>query len=175
MKCCPYVILFACCFSFNGFPCSTPKPSTFFPESDVVVPNRLCYIDKISVILPAGFSFPLKKCSQCQLTIQYHERLLGVQSSLFTKLVTNIGITITSVRLSLVHGVESPSMVDPQWNILYWGSKWNLYTVCWGEVGCELGTTYVYFGITYVCFIPSRRPTFAVEPQYQHRYFFYFC
>ena len=29
------------------------------------------------------------------------------------------------------HSVESPSMVDPQWNIWYWGSKWNLHTVCW--------------------------------------------
>ena len=33
----------------------------------------------------------------------------------------------------------------------------------------EWGTTYVYFGITYVCFIPSRLPVFVVEPQYQHR------
>ena len=64
------------------------------------------------------------------------------------------------------HSVESPSMVDPQWNIWYWGSKWNLHTVCWSAVGCEWGTTSVYFGITYVCFIPSRLPVFAVEPQY---------
>ena len=65
----------------------------------------------------------------------------------------------------LKHSVESPSMVDPQWNIWYWGSKWNLHTVCWSAVGCEWGTTSVYFGITYVCFIPSRLPVFAVEPQ----------
>ena len=58
-------------------------------------------------------------------------------------------------------------MVDPQWNIWYWGSTWNLHTVCWGAVGCEWGTTYVYFGITYVRFIPSRRLIFAVEPQYR--------
>ena len=64
------------------------------------------------------------------------------------------------------HSVESPSMVDPQWNIWYWGSKWNLHTVCWSAVGCEWGTTSVYFGITYVCFIPSRLPVFAVELQY---------
>ena len=57
-------------------------------------------------------------------------------------------------------------MVDPQWDIWYWGSKWNLHTVCWSAVGCEWGTTSVYFGITYVCFIPSRLPVFAVEPQY---------
>ena len=44
-----------------------------------------------------------------------------------------------------VHSVESPSMVDPQWNIWYWGSKWNLHIVCWGSVGCEWGTAYVYF------------------------------
>ena len=65
-----------------------------------------------------------------------------------------------------IHSVESPSTVDPQWDIWYWGSKWNLHSVCWSAVGCEWGTTSVYFGITYVCFIPSRLPVFAVEPQY---------
>ena len=30
---------------------------------------------------------------------------------------------------SHIHSVETPSMVDPQWKILYWGSKWNLHTV----------------------------------------------
>ena len=49
----------------------------------------------------------------------------------------------------------------------FWGSKWNLHTVCWGAVGCEWGTTSVYFGITYICFIPSKLPVFAVEPQYR--------
>ena len=68
------------------------------------------------------------------------------------------------------HSVESPSMVDPQWNIWYWGSKWILHTVGWSAVGCEWGTTSVYFGITYVCFIPSRLPVFAVEPQYLLQY-----
>ena len=71
------------------------------------------------------------------------------------------------------HSVESPSMVDPQWNIWYWGSKWNLHTVCWSAVGCEWGTTSVYFGITYVCFIPSRLPVFAVEPQCPLQYFLF--
>ena len=66
-------------------------------------------------------------------------------------------------------------MVDPQWTIWYWGSKWNLHTVCWSAVGCEWGTTSVYFGITYVCFIPSRLPVFAVKPQYLLQYFFYLC
>ena len=66
----------------------------------------------------------------------------------------------------IIHSIESPSTVDPQWDIWYWGSKWNLHTVCWSAVGCEWGTTSVYFGITYVCFIPSRLPVFAVEPQY---------
>ena len=69
--------------------------------------------------------------------------------------------------------VESPSMVDPQWNIWYWGSKWNLHTVCWSPVGCEWGTTSVYFGITYVCLIPSRLPVFAVEPHYLLQYFLF--
>ena len=71
------------------------------------------------------------------------------------------------------HSVESPSMVDPQWNIWYWGSKWNLYTVCWSAVGYEWGTTSVYFGITYVCFIPTRLLVFAVELQYLLQYFLF--
>ena len=78
----------------------------------------------------------------------------------------------TSPRRRRSHSVESPSMVDPQWNIWYWGSKWILHTVCWSAVGCEWGTTSVYFGITYVCFIPSRLPVFAGEPQYLLQYFF---
>ena len=72
----------------------------------------------------------------------------------------------TFSALLAFHSVESPSTVEPQWYIWYWGSKWNLHTVCWSAVGCEWGTTSVYFGITYVCFIPSRLPVFAVEPQY---------
>ena len=58
--------------------------------------------------------------------------------------------------------------------IWYWGSKWNFHTVCWSAVGCEWGTTSVYFGIIYVCFIPSRLPVFAVEPQYLLQYIFIF-
>ena len=65
------------------------------------------------------------------------------------------------------HSVEFPRVVDPQWNIWYWASKWNLHTVCWGAVGCEWGTNSVYFGITYVCVIPSKLPVFVVEPQYR--------
>ena len=72
------------------------------------------------------------------------------------------------------HSVESPSMVDPQWIIWYWRSKWNLHTVYWDAVGCEWGTTSVYFGITYVCLIPSILPVFAAEPQYRHQYIFVF-
>ena len=37
--------------------------------------------------------------------------------------------------------------------------------------GCEWRTTSVYFGITYVCFIPRILPVFAVGPQCQHRFF----
>ena len=58
--------------------------------------------------------------------------------------------------------------------MLYWASTFNFHTVCWGAVGCGWGTTSVYFGITYVCFIPTVRLVFAVGLQHQHR-FFYFC
>ena len=73
-----------------------------------------------------------------------------------------------------LHSVESPSTVDPQWDIWYWGSKFDLHTVCWSAVDCEWGTTSVYFGITYVCFIPSRLPVFAAEPQYLLQDFLFF-
>ena len=36
-----------------------------------------------------------------------------------------------------------------------------------------VGTTSVYFGITYVCFIPCRLPVFAVESQYRHQDFLF--
>ena len=80
----------------------------------------------------------------------------------------------TSNKYQELHSVETPSTVDPQWNMLYWGSKWNLHTVCWDAVGYEWSTTSVYFGITYVCFILSRHPVFTVELQYQHQFFFIF-
>ena len=92
--------------------------------------------------------------------------------SIYKKFLRKIQNTIkksqfwSTKTIIITHSVESPSMVDPQWDIWYWGSKWNLHTVCWSAVGCEWGTTSVYFGITYVCFIPSRLPVFAVEPQY---------
>ena len=73
------------------------------------------------------------------------------------------------------HSIETPSMVEPQWNILYWGSKWIFHAVCWSAVGCEGRTTSVYFGITYVCFIPSGLPVFDVEFQYQHRCVSFLC
>ena len=79
----------------------------------------------------------------------------------------------TSTIRCRIHSVESPSMVDPHWNIWYWGSKWNLHTVCRSAVGSEWGTTSVYFGITYVYFIPSRLPVFAVEPRYLLKYFLF--
>ena len=82
-------------------------------------------------------------------------------------------LTSGSQTRNATHSVESPSMVDPQWNIWYWGFKWNLHTVCWSAVGCEWGTTSVYFGITYVCFFPSILPVFAVEPQYLLQYFLF--
>ena len=34
-----------------------------------------------------------------------------------------------------------------------------------------VGATSVYFGITYVCFIPGRHPVIAVGIKYQHRFF----
>ena len=102
----------------------------------------------------------------------YTNNVAPVSCNLRNSPVNNIpDMTLSERQKSSLHSVESPSMVDPQWNIWYWGSKWNLHTVCWSAVGCEWGTTSVYFGITYVCFIPSRLPAFAVEPQYLLQYF----
>ena len=71
------------------------------------------------------------------------------------------------------HCVENPSMVDPQRSMLYWGSKWIFQTVCWDVVGCDWGTTAIYFGITYVCFIHGRLSVFVVVPKFQHRLFLF--
>ena len=70
----------------------------------------------------------------------------------------------TAAAAAAAHSIESPSTVDPQWDIWHWGSKWNLHTVCWSAVGCERGTTSVYFGITYVCFIPSKGKVTVLSP-----------
>ena len=78
-------------------------------------------------------------------------------------------VTINWLIALISHSVETPSVLDPQWNILYWGSKWIVITVCRGAFGCEWGTISVYFGITYVWFVPIRFPVFAVEPQYQYQ------
>ena len=74
-----------------------------------------------------------------------------------------IEIVLACSNIKQNHSVESPNMVDPQWNIWYWGSKWNLHTVCWSAVSCEWGTTSVYFGIIYVCFIPSELTVYALS------------
>ena len=99
---------------------------------------------------------------------QYHSKCLSfIQCNALENHTFEItGIPPRGWWVKSPHSVECPSTVDPQWNIWYWGSKWNLHTVCWSAVGCEWGTTSVYFGITYVCFIPNRLPVFAVEPQY---------
>ena len=65
-------------------------------------------------------------------------------------------------------------MVELQWNILYWRSKWIFHVVFWSVLGCDWGTTSVYFGIAYVCFKPSRIPVFGVCPN-TNIYSFYFC
>ena len=77
------------------------------------------------------------------------------------------------ILTSWLQSVETPSKVDPQWNILYWGSGWILITACLVAVGCEWGTTSVYFGIIYVCFVPRILPVFTVGPKCQHRFFLF--
>ena len=38
---------------------------------------------------------------------------------------------------SVVHSVETPSIVDPQSNMLYWGPRCYFHTASWDAVGCE--------------------------------------
>ena len=76
-------------------------------------------------------------------------------------------------RMTGCHKVEAPSVVDPQWNMLFWRPRWNFHTVCWGPVCCEWGTTSVYFRITCVCFISKILLVFAMGPKNQ--YHFYLC
>ena len=68
------------------------------------------------------------------------------------------------------HSIENPSMVDPQWNMLYWRSRYIFHTVWWDEVGCEWGTPSVYFGITVfesIDFFPS------LPWGSRHRFYYY--
>ena len=50
------------------------------------------------------------------------------------------------------HSVESPSTVDPQWDIWYWGSKWNLHTVCWSAGWLWVGHNLCLLG-DYLCLL----------------------
>ena len=54
-----------------------------------------------------------------------------------------------------VHSVGTPSMIDPQYNMLYSGSKWIFHTICRGAVGCDWGTASVYSGSSSVCLFPE--------------------
>ena len=117
---------------------------------------------------------------QSDVSSQYRSGVWFTEHSTTANLTLQRNIAIVQYcvmirfTVTVFHSVESPSMVDPQWNIWYWGSKWNLHTVCWGSVGCAWGMTSVYFGITSVCFIPSGLPVVAVEPEYRHQDFFIF-
>ena len=66
---------------------------------------------------------------------------------------TNKSIKITDKAYISTHSVETLSILDIQWTVVYWRSRCNLHIVCWGKVGCEWGTIRVYFGVTCVCFI----------------------
>ena len=72
-----------------------------------------------------------------QLPYQVNMHLVKIQITLYSWYII---MKYRHVRRP-PYSVENPSTVDPQCNILYWGSKWNLRTVCWGAVGCEGGTT----------------------------------
>ena len=86
---------------------------------------------------------------------------------------TRVGITTFTWYLTSIHSVESPGMVDPQWKIWYWGSKWNLHTVCWDTVGSEWSTTSVYLGITYVFSLVDFR-SLLLSPSTDFK-IFHFC
>ena len=72
-----------------------------------------------------------------QLPYQVYMHLVKIQITLYSWYII---MKYRHVRRPL-HRVENPNTVDPRWNRLCWGSKWNLHTVCWGAVGCEWGTT----------------------------------
>ena len=78
------------------------------------------------------------------------------------------------IRDTSTHSVESPSMVDSQWDIWYWGSKWNLHTVCWSAVGCEWGTTSVTLGLLMFALSLVDFLSLLLSPSTYFK-FFYFC
>ena len=125
---------------------------------------------KINAIARAQLTF--KMTTLLQKYIYNQSQYSTTWGSKCLALIAQVARTFgMSPKVGGSHSVESPMMVDPQCNILHWESKWIFKTVCWDAVGCEWGTTSVYFGITYVCFIPGRLPAFAVGLQYQHWFF----
>ena len=92
-------------------------------------------------------------------------RPINIMTSLFS------GLVICNHTQRPTHSVESPSMVVPKWNIYCFGGPSEFFTQS-AEVWLAVSGGKHLFGITYVCFIPSRLPVFAVGPQHQHRYLF---
>ena len=77
-------------------------------------------------------------------THQFHRRLLKLNNPTQIKYYKTEQCFYWPMRWASIttyashtHSVESPIMVDPQWNIWYWSSKWNLHTICCSAVGCE--------------------------------------
>ena len=122
----------------------------------------------VGVNLPTKLLLPYMQIRRAQFWLEH--------GHLFIRVASDEKITVWNRPWIIPsHSIESPGTLDPQWNIWYWGSKWNVHTVCRDAVGCGWATTSVYFRITYVCFIPSRLPVFAVEPRYRLQYFLFLC
>ena len=81
--------------------------------------------------------------------------------------------TLSSTAIWLNRCQGFIALKPPVWstlNGLYCiGGPSEFSSVCWDAVGCEWGATSVYFGITYVWFVPCRLPVIAVESQYQYQ------
>ena len=130
------------------------------PQSPQSLPEQMISAQRLLWLLWTKNTVQYRLLRHCMFWCKVWNSIKHKIHLYHTKLWRYVGHMI---YICSVHSVESPSMVDPQWNIRYWGSKWNLHTVCWDAVGCEWGTASVYFGITYVCFIPSRLPLFALS------------
>ena len=58
-----------------------------------------------------------------------HHWVFNLNDSRIFVYLSNTCLFVSNYSCMVYHSVESPSMVDPQWNILYWGSMWNLHSL----------------------------------------------
>ena len=110
------------------------------------------------------------KCVCVSVSKKYVARFNTWRATRFSEISS---ANLDDVTWSAKHSVESPGMVDPQWNLLYWGSKWNLHTVCWDAVGCERGQTLFTLGLLMFALSQAEFLSLLWSPRPTSRFFYF--